>query len=113
MSVIVTQNVLRKYQSKSAIREVIGCIINNPILLKDHKIFIDDFVESFHKVVIVGINNTFNNGISKLDSTIIEEYLKESFPTKYAIFKRNNLFLPNKYYQEIDCSDKRNAIQVS
>lgn len=90
MSVIVTQNVLRKYQSKSAIREVIGCIINNPILLKDHKIFIDDFVESFHKVVIVGINNTFNNGISKLDSTIIEEYLKESFPTKYAIFKRNN-----------------------
>ena len=87
---MVSQNLLRQYQSKSAIREVLGCLVKNPLLLKDHNITIDDFVESFHKVVLVGINNNVSNNVVKLDSFVIEEYLKEAFPTKHVIFKRNN-----------------------
>lgn len=86
----VSQNTLRQYQSKIAIREVLGCIVNNPTLLKTYKISLDDFVEAFHKVVLVGINNLINMGINKIDSISVEEYLKESFPTKYIIFKRND-----------------------
>ena len=90
MNNIISQNVLRQYQSKYATREVIGCLIKDPSLLKNHNLLIEDFVESFHKVVFVGINNVYNNSIVKIDGNIIEEYLKEAFPTKYMIFKRNN-----------------------
>ena len=62
---MVSQNLLRQYQSKSAIREVLGCLVKNPLLLKDHNITIDDFVESFHKVVLVGINNNVSNNVVK------------------------------------------------
>lgn len=90
MGIEVSQNTLRQYQSKIAIREVLGCIVNNPTLLKTYKISLDDFVEAFHKVVLVGINNLINMGVNKIDSISVEEYLKESFPTKYIIFKRND-----------------------
>lgn len=86
----ITLSVLRQYQSKSAIREVLGCLLLQPSLLATYRITVEDFVEAFHKVVFVAINNCYENGMEKLDSIIIEEYLKESFPTKYGIFKRNN-----------------------
>ena len=60
MGIEVSQTTLRQYQSKIAIREVLGCIVNNPTLLKTYKISLDDFVEAFHKVVLVGINNLIN-----------------------------------------------------
>ena len=89
MSVVISQETLRKYQTKYATREVLGCLVKNPLLLKNHKITIDYFVESFHKVVFVGINNCYTNNINKLDSITIAEYLKEAFPSKYIIFSRN------------------------
>lgn len=90
MANLVTLTTLRQYQSKSAIREVLGCLIKQPGLLASNKITVDDFVEAFHKVVFVAINNCFENGMEKLDSIIIEDYLQNAFPSKYGIFKRNN-----------------------
>ena len=90
MSVVISQETLRKYQSKTATREVLGCLVRNPGLMRGHRILLDDFVEAFHKVVFVGINNCVNNNINKLDGQIIEDYLKEAFPTKHIIFSRNN-----------------------
>lgn len=90
MPVLVTLNTLRQYQSKTAIREVLGCLIKQPSLLAINKITVDDFVEAFHKVLFVAINNCFENGMERLDAIIIEDYLQNSFPSKYSIFKRNN-----------------------
>lgn len=89
MAVIITKNVLRQYQSKSATREVLGCLVNNPSLLLTHKITADDFVESFYKIIFGAIKNCYANKATKLDAYVIEEYLKEAFPTKFEIFKRN------------------------
>lgn len=97
----ITLNVLRQYQSKSAIREVLGCLLIQPSLLATYRVSVEDFVEAFHKVVFVAINNCYENGMEKLDALIIEEYLKESFPTKYGIFKRNNGVLYIEKAQEM------------
>ena len=86
----VSQSTLRAYQNKAAIREVLGCIINDPTLLKVYKISPSDFVEAFHKVVLVGAHNLISMGVNKIDAYSIEEYLKDAFPTKYIIFKRND-----------------------
>ena len=89
MAVFITKAELRKYQSKSATREVLGCLVNNPSLLLTHKIMAEDFVESFYKIIFGAIKNCYTNKAVKLDGYVIEEYLKEAFPTKYEIFKRN------------------------
>ena len=78
MAVIITKNVLRQYQSKSATREVLGCLVNNPSLLLTHKITADDFVESFYKIIFGAIKNCYANKATKLDAYVIEEYLKEA-----------------------------------
>ena len=87
---LATNKQLKLYQSKSAIREVLGCLVQNPVLLASYKITKDDFVEAFHKIVFVGINNLFNAGTVYIDSSILEEYLKNEYPTKYAIYAKNN-----------------------
>ena len=87
---MVTQAKIKQCQSKSAIREVLGCLLQDPSLLSNHKIVKEDFVEAFHKVLFVAINNKYQAKATKLDSYIIEDYLKTTFPTKYGIFKRNN-----------------------
>ena len=59
---------LRDYQNSSAIREVIGCLLKDPTLLVNHKITKEDFVEAFHKLLFVTINNLFVQGVSKIDA---------------------------------------------
>lgn len=81
---------LKKYQNRNSIREVLGCLVEEPTLLLDHKITKNDFVESFYKIVFVSINNLVNLGTIKINGDIIEEYLKDNFPSGYLIFKKNN-----------------------
>lgn len=80
----------RLYQSKSAVREVLGCLLQNPKLLTEYKITENDFVEAFHKILFATINNKFSLGATKIDSVVIEEYLKDSVPVAYNIYNRNN-----------------------
>ena len=83
-------DLLKKYQNRNAIREVLGSLIKNPSLLIDYKIVKEDFVESFYKIIFVAINNLANLGTIKLNSQVIEEYLKNNYPPEYLIFKKNN-----------------------
>ena len=87
---LVTNKQLKAYQSKSAIRQVLGCLLQNPLLLASYKLTKDDFVEAFHKIVFVGINNLFNAGTTVIDSNILEEYLKNEYPSKYLIYAKNS-----------------------
>lgn len=81
---------MQLYQSKSAIREVLGCLIQDPSLLKTHTITKNDFVEAFHKVVFVGVNNLFSQGVNKVDAYVLDNYIKEHMQSVYKIFTRNN-----------------------
>lgn len=81
---------LRDIQSKAATREVLGCLLQDPTLLVNHKIQIDDFVEAFHQLLFAAINNKFANKAVLLDSFIIDDYLKENYPERYIIFSRND-----------------------
>ena len=42
---------LRLYQSKTATTEVLGCLLLNPLLLAEHKLELNDFVEPFHQLL--------------------------------------------------------------
>lgn len=85
----VSEQKLREYQSKSAIREVIGALIKNPQLLKSYKIDKKDFVEAFHQIVFVTIHNMARNGAERIDAYAVDTYLKEFFPVKHAIFTKH------------------------
>ena len=80
---------LRDFQSRVASREVIGCLILNPLLLIEHKIDLNDFVEPFYKLLFLSINNLYTQGATKLDPLIIESYIQENHPSKFKIFTRN------------------------
>lgn len=81
---------LRDYQNSSAIREVIGCLLKDPTLLVNHKITKEDFVEAFHKLLFVTINNLFVQGVSKIDAIVIEEAIKRDYSSLYNIYTKNN-----------------------
>ena len=81
---------IRDIQTKSSIREVLGCILLDPTLLDNHALYIDDFAEPFHQLVYLAISNLYIAGNKKLDAYIIDSYLKENHPPKYPIYQRNN-----------------------
>lgn len=85
----VSESSLREYQNKNAIREVIGCLIKDPQLLKTYKFDKKDFVESFHQVLYVTIHNMARDGAEKIDAYAVDSYLKESFPFKHSIFTKH------------------------
>jgi replicative DNA helicase len=85
----VSESALRQYQNKNAIREVVGCLIKNPQLLKTYKFDKKDFVESFHQVLYVTIHNMARDGAEKIDAYAVDAYLKESFPFKHSIFTKH------------------------
>lgn len=96
--ITVPHSVLKEYQSKFAIREVLGCLIKNPQLLRTYKLNTDDFVDVFHQIIFLTIHNKARDGIQRLDAVDIENYLEESFPNKSVIFKKHNGL---KYCQDI------------
>lgn len=87
---MIDNSVLKKYQNRNAVREVLGSLIINPTLLIEHKMNKNDFVEPFYKILYVAINNLANMGSIKLNGDIIGEYLRENYPTEYLIFQKNN-----------------------
>lgn len=85
----VSEGDLKQYQNKSAIREVIGCLIKNPQLIKTFKFDKKDFVEPFHQIIYVTIHNMARDGAEKIDAYVADAYLKESFPLKHSIFAKH------------------------
>jgi len=79
---------LTNYVNKQAIREVLGCLIQTPKLLREYKISKSDFPEDFHKLIFAAINNLYKNGIENIDAVAIDEYLSH-YETQYKIFEKN------------------------
>ena len=58
--------------------------------MTSNKIDKKDFVEAFHQLLFVAINNLFSQGAVKLDQYIIDDYLKNNLQSLYNIYTRNN-----------------------
>ena len=72
--------------------QVIGCLIKDPMLLADPKVYIDeklDFTEKMHKLVYGAIYNLFNSGISKITPIDIDNYLS-TYSVNYEYYKNSN-----------------------
>ena len=77
---------------KRSIFGVIGCLLKSPTLLDDtgrYRLTKEDFPEQFHKIIFAAISNLYNDGISKVDYLIIDNYLS-NFSKQYQIFTENN-----------------------
>ena len=72
--------------------QVIGCLINDPMLLADPKVYINeqlDFTEKMHKLVYGAIYNLFNNGMNKITPIDIDNYLS-AYSVNYEYYKNGN-----------------------
>ena len=87
---MVNVDFLKKVQNRNSIREVLGSLVIKPSLLIDYKINKNDFVDSLHKIIFVSINNLTNLGVVKINGTVIGEYLKNTYPTEYLLYKKSN-----------------------
>ena len=59
----------------SAIRQVLGCIIQDPSLLKIYKLVTSDFVDTFHQIIFASIFNLYKNEYEVIDAYLISDYL--------------------------------------
>jgi replicative DNA helicase len=80
-----------KYYDTSAAIQVIGNVLNNPDLLDDSEYVFreDDFDNDFHRVVFGAAYNLHFMGAERLNTTAIEEFLKDK-EKSYALYKVNN-----------------------
>jgi len=79
---------LTEYTNKQAIREVLGCFLQQPNLLREYKTTSNDFPETFHKLIFAAINNLYKNGAETIDAVAIDEYLSH-YETQYQTFTKN------------------------
>lgn len=73
-------------QGKTATREVLGSLMENPQLVLKYPLSTDDFVETIYKIIYAAIYNLARDGAETLDVPAIEAYLQENYPAKYKIF---------------------------
>jgi len=72
--------------------QVLGCLLNDPMLLADPKVFIDeqlDFTEKMHKLIYGAIYNLFNSGINNITPLDIDNYLS-TYSVNYEYYKNAN-----------------------
>lgn len=77
---------------KRSIFLVIGCLLQNPTLFNNttrYNLTKDDFPEKFHKIIFAAIYNLWNEGVTKIDYIIIDNYLSK-YDLQYQIFVENN-----------------------
>jgi len=79
---------LTSYVNKQAIREVLGCFIQKPSLMRDYKTSKNDFPETFHKLIFASMSNLYKNGAENIDAVAIDEYLSH-YETQYKLFEKN------------------------
>ena len=80
-----------RYNDATSTLQVIGNLYMNPSLLdmKDKYFFNkEDFVEEFHQILFVAINNLHELGAKMLTPAVIEDYLEQR-PEKLAVYKVN------------------------
>lgn len=81
----------KKYYDATAAIQVIGCVLNDPSLLDDtgkYTFSENDFINDFHKIIFGSLYNLYNNGTTRLNTKIIEDYLQNK-PRSLAIYNAN------------------------
>ena len=81
-----------KYQDTSAVLQVIGSVLCCPNLLEEEGTYFyneADFTEDLHRVIFGAVNNLYQQGVRKIDTQIIEDYL-DGRPTSKSIYLANN-----------------------
>lgn len=82
-------NEFSDYCSIEATKEIIGCLLMKPDLLKNHKIIYTDFTKVFYQYVFIAIEHLYAEGAIDITPILIKEYL-QNHPEKYSNFKRHN-----------------------
>lgn len=73
----------------------LGCLLQDPMLLKDSKVKLkrEDFKDKdepiFHLMIFAAINNLLENGAHKLTPADIDDYLS-NYPSNYELFQEND-----------------------
>lgn len=79
-----------EYINKTAVTEVLGSLCKDPSLTKEYQIKSDDFIETFHKIILSAINKLYKNGAKDIDAVAIDEVLAEAgHETQHTIFTMN------------------------
>lgn len=79
-------------QDKKSIFQVLSGIIKNPEVLdnvREYRLSIDDFPESFHKIIYGAVYNLHIQGIENITRFEIDNALSE-FPNQYRIYNDSN-----------------------
>lgn len=75
---------------KKAVFQVIGCLIQNPTLLDNYALTLEDFDgEEFHQIIFACIFNLYNQGVNVIDSFAIDSFIS-GYEKQYKIFIDNN-----------------------
>ena len=72
--------------------QIIGCLIKEPTLLLDPKVYINeklDFTEKMHKLIYGAIYNLFSNAAMSITPIDIDNYLS-NYSVNYEYYKNNN-----------------------
>ena len=78
------------YVNMTAIRQVLGSVILQPGLIKEHKIVQTDFVEPLHRLIFAAVNNLKNKGAEIIDVATIDAYLS-NYESQYKIFTKDEV----------------------
>ena len=79
----LTNSALLEFQDRNAIRQVLGCLLNNPQLIKMYPLELYDFVDVFHQIIFSVIKNLAREGAEEIELDDIIVYLEAKYPTKY------------------------------
>ena len=79
---------LLEYQDRNAIRQVLGCYLNDTSLLRRYPLRETDFVDSFHKIIFATIRNLAESGAKEVNIDMLACYLEEKYPDKYQKYKK-------------------------
>ena len=81
--------VLSAYADKHAICEVLGSFINEPHLMREYIVDVEDFPETFFKIIFASISNLYKSGAEVVDEVAIDEYLTH-YEAQHKIFIDND-----------------------
>lgn len=96
---------LGELQNKSAIRQVLGCLIKKPSLAGDYKFLMEDFIEPEHRLIYASVITMARDlDIKIITEATIHKFLKENHPT---------YVLPEGVYNKKKCGDLINQIIAS
>lgn len=78
-------------KDKMAIIQVLGDLINNPLLILDesYRFEKEDFPERFHQILFGTVENLVKSGVKEINFNTVDDYLSK-YPVQYKVFTDNH-----------------------